>query len=99
MKSPAGLSSRSPPIMKITLSATKPIRARAQYFMIRKEFTVACGEGAVRAIEAQRAGKSPMSGAELMRGGAIGILESALTELGFACHRMRLQAPGSEAVT
>jgi hypothetical protein len=42
MKSPAGLSSRSPPIMKITLTATKPIMASAQYFMIRKEFTVAC---------------------------------------------------------
>jgi methionyl-tRNA formyltransferase len=37
------------------------------------ELTVACGEGAIRAREAQRAGKSPMSGAELMRGGAIAI--------------------------
>jgi methionyl-tRNA formyltransferase len=33
--------------------------------------TVACGEGAIRAIEAQRAGKAPMTGAELMRGGAV----------------------------
>ncbi len=30
--------------------------------------------------------------------GAIGILETALTGLGFACRRLRLQAPGSEAV-
>jgi succinyl-diaminopimelate desuccinylase len=30
--------------------------------------------------------------------GAIAILETALTELGFTCRRMRLQAPGSEAV-
>ncbi len=35
------------------------------------EFTVACGDGAVRARLAQRAGKSPMSGAEIMRGGQI----------------------------
>jgi methionyl-tRNA formyltransferase len=37
------------------------------------ELTVACGDGAIRAREAQRAGKSPMSGAELMRGGNIEI--------------------------
>ena len=30
--------------------------------------------------------------------GAIAIVEKALKELGFACRRMRLQAPGSEAV-
>ncbi|MGD1035899.1 MAG: methionyl-tRNA formyltransferase [Roseiarcus sp.] len=35
------------------------------------EMTVACGMGALRIIEAQRAGKSAMSGAELMRGGKI----------------------------
>ena len=33
--------------------------------------TVACGAGAVRAREAQRAGKSAMSGIEIMRGGKI----------------------------
>jgi methionyl-tRNA formyltransferase len=37
------------------------------------QLTVACGDGAVRADEAQRAGKSPMSGAEMMRGGSIRI--------------------------
>jgi methionyl-tRNA formyltransferase len=37
------------------------------------ELTVACGDGAIRAREAQRAGKSPMSGAELMRGGSVEI--------------------------
>jgi methionyl-tRNA formyltransferase len=37
------------------------------------EMTVACGVGAIRIIEAQRAGKSAMSGAELMRGGKIAI--------------------------
>ena len=37
------------------------------------ELTVACGDGAIRAREAQRAGKSPMSGAELMRGGNVEI--------------------------
>lgn len=35
------------------------------------EMTVACGIGAIRIIEAQRAGKSAMSGAELMRGAKI----------------------------
>ena len=33
------------------------------------DFTVACGEGAIRALEAQRAGKAPMRGAEILRGG------------------------------
>jgi len=37
--------------------------------------TVACGRGAIRAREAQRAGKSPMPGFELMRGGAVRIGE------------------------
>jgi methionyl-tRNA formyltransferase len=37
------------------------------------QLTVACGNGAIRAREAQRAGKSPMSGAELMRGGSVEI--------------------------
>ncbi len=35
------------------------------------DMTVACGSGAVRVIEAQRAGRSAMSGAEFMRGGKI----------------------------
>ena len=35
------------------------------------EMTIACGAGAIRVLEAQRAGKSAMSGADLMRGGAI----------------------------
>ncbi|MGO4871720.1 MAG: methionyl-tRNA formyltransferase [Roseiarcus sp.] len=35
------------------------------------EMTVACGMGAIRVVEAQRAGRSAMSGAELMRGGKI----------------------------
>jgi methionyl-tRNA formyltransferase len=36
------------------------------------DMTVACGAGAIRVLEAQRAGKSAMSGADLMRGGKIG---------------------------
>ena len=35
------------------------------------EMTIACGMGAIRIIEAQRAGKSAMSGVELMRGAKI----------------------------
>ncbi len=37
------------------------------------EMTIACGANAIRVVEAQRAGKSAMSGAELMRGGKIAI--------------------------
>lgn len=33
------------------------------------ELTIACGSGAIRARLAQRAGKAPMSGGEIMRGG------------------------------
>ena len=35
------------------------------------DMTVACGQGAIRVLEAQRPGKSVMTGAELMRGGKI----------------------------
>ena len=34
--------------------------------------TIACGEGAVRLVEVQRAGKGPMSAAEFLRGNALG---------------------------
>lgn len=37
------------------------------------EMTIACGAGAIRVLEAQRAGKSAMSGVDLMRGGAIAV--------------------------
>jgi len=37
------------------------------------EMTVACGVGAIRVVEAQRAGRSAMTGAELMRGGKIAV--------------------------
>jgi methionyl-tRNA formyltransferase len=37
------------------------------------EMTVACGVGAIRVVEAQRAGKSAMSGGELMRGAKIAV--------------------------
>jgi methionyl-tRNA formyltransferase len=35
---------------------------------------IACGSGAIRLVEVQRAGKKPMSGADLMRGFDIGRL-------------------------
>ena len=41
MKAPAGRSSLSAKIRKITDTATKPIMVTAQYFMVRKAFTVA----------------------------------------------------------
>ncbi len=36
--------------------------------------TLACGDGAIRLVEVQRAGKKPMGGAELMRGFNLGTL-------------------------
>src|SRR5262249_20640940 len=43
IKIPAGRSSGSSlNIMKITLTATKPMMAIAQYFIVRKAFTAAC---------------------------------------------------------
>ena len=39
--------------------------------VLNAAMSVACGAGAIRVIEAQRAGKSAMSGAELMRGARI----------------------------
>jgi methionyl-tRNA formyltransferase len=39
-----------------------------------KDAVIACGEGAIRLVEVQRAGKRPMSGAELVRGFDLGRL-------------------------
>jgi len=41
--------------------------------IIDSEMTVACGKGAIRILEVQRAGKSAMSGGEFMRGAKIAI--------------------------
>jgi len=43
--------------------------------ILDEHMTIACGRGAIRAREAQRAGKTPMSGTELMRGGKIRVGE------------------------
>ena len=43
--------------------------------ILDEALTVACGIGAIRAVEAQRAGRSPMAGAELMRSGKITVGE------------------------
>ena len=43
--------------------------------ILDEHMTIACGRGAIRAAEAQRAGKTPMSGTELMRGGKIRVGE------------------------
>ena len=37
--------------------------------ILGSDFLVACGKGAIRVVEAQRAGKGPMSGADILRGG------------------------------
>ena len=42
MKTPAGRSSLSANSMKIADNATKPMMAIAQYFMVRRAFTVGC---------------------------------------------------------
>jgi methionyl-tRNA formyltransferase len=39
--------------------------------ILDEHFTVGCGLGSIRCLEAQRAGRSPMPGTELMRGGKI----------------------------
>jgi methionyl-tRNA formyltransferase len=39
--------------------------------MIGDDLTVACGSGAVRLIEVQRAGKSPVSASEFLRGAGL----------------------------
>ena len=41
-------------------------------FAIDDHLTIACGEGAVRLVEVQRAGKRPMSADELLRGLSLG---------------------------
>ena len=43
--------------------------------ILDEALTVACGAGAIRAVEAQRAGRSPMAGVELMRAGKIKVGE------------------------
>jgi methionyl-tRNA formyltransferase len=39
--------------------------------IIGKAMTIACGEGAVRALRVQRAGRNVMSGEDFMRSGAL----------------------------
>jgi methionyl-tRNA formyltransferase len=39
--------------------------------LLDEELTVACGDGALRLIKVQRAGKSVMSAAELLKGFAL----------------------------
>jgi methionyl-tRNA formyltransferase len=36
--------------------------------LLDDQLTVACGDGAIRIVELQRAGKAPMKAAEFMRG-------------------------------
>ena len=55
------------------LRAAAVERAGPPGAVLDAEMTVACGAGAIRVLEAQRAGRSAMSGAELMRGGKIAI--------------------------
>jgi len=39
--------------------------------IVGDDLTIACGDGAVRLIEVQRAGKSPMSAVDFLRGSAL----------------------------
>ncbi len=39
--------------------------------ILGKDMTIACGEGAMRAVRVQRAGRNPVSGAEFLRSGAL----------------------------
>ena len=42
------------------------------------ELTIACGEGAVRLVEVQRAGKQPMNAEEFLRGAPVAAGERRL---------------------
>jgi len=56
---------------RIKFLRVEAVEARgASGALLGKDFVVACGTGAIRALEAQRAGKSPMKGADLLRGGS-----------------------------
>jgi methionyl-tRNA formyltransferase len=39
--------------------------------VLDEHFTIACGDGAVRLTQVQRAGKQPMSAEEFLRGTAV----------------------------
>ena len=49
-------------------SAPKPAFDWADPLLLDDQLTIACGEGAVRLLRVQRAGKKPMDAAEFLRG-------------------------------
>jgi methionyl-tRNA formyltransferase len=53
------------------LRASPAKGAGAPGTVLDDRLTIACGEGAIRVIEAQRAGKRPMTAEELLRGFAL----------------------------
>ena len=53
------------------LRSTRGEGAGASGTVLDDRLTVACGEGAVRLVEVQRAGKQPMKAEEFLRGTAV----------------------------
>ena len=60
--------------IKVLRSAVTEGRGQPGEILDREGPVVACGSGAIRLVEVQRAGKRPMSGAELVRGFDLGRL-------------------------
>ncbi len=52
-------------------AASSPQATGAPGEVLDDRLTIACGEGAIRLLEVQRAGKRPMGRAELLRGFAL----------------------------
>ncbi|MEZ5785390.1 MAG: methionyl-tRNA formyltransferase [Xanthobacteraceae bacterium] len=60
-----------PPARIKVLRTTKGEGSGAPGTVLDDRLTIACGDGAVRIVELQRAGKAPMSAAEFLRGTAV----------------------------
>jgi methionyl-tRNA formyltransferase len=60
-----------PPARVKVLRTTKGAGSGAPGTVLHDRLTIACGDGAVRIIELQRAGKAPMSAEEFLRGTAV----------------------------
>jgi methionyl-tRNA formyltransferase len=61
----------APPVRIKVLRSTRGQGGGAPGTVLDDQLTIACGEGAVRLIEVQRAGKQPMKAEEFLRGNAV----------------------------
>jgi len=60
------------PVRVKALRSTLATGGAAPGTVLDDQFTVACGEGAVRLLTVQREGRGPMDGAAFLRGAAVG---------------------------